>query len=513
MITSKSYYIKLIILSMLIILVSINRASAAMTIGQTLSDEGQRNTISFSALSFISGSLGADSFFPPGKVADFWGFQYLRDNDPSEKGHNTDFLTNAANNMLYILNDEQLTELVTLAESQVDSINQYAYQRFPLMKAFRRLLDGESPTAASGLDLNAIKSYSAQLYRLDGEISLQRAQVMGGILNSLNSEQRAYLDAIKGLGMLEWPEVSEQLDRQAYEHDVHVAIMTYAGDLFSWYLGSIEADVYFAPERQGTYFGSFYMKDAPAMGNSDYTIDSALTGNMGQTVLDLLTTEQAKILIDIVDTQSEALNGIVNVRESVSQQLRKYIEGLTVDNDNVLQLMEYYGELDGEIIYLYAMKFAELNESLSSEQKTDFAQLRVQILGDFDPDGAYLYSNPIEMPEIRNTDFLFGVSSDFCSESNLENVEYNPDNTVLTLNRVKVGELWYYAELQNIGDLVFKINQAHTIPIDNTQKTSACYDESTLMLNIPQVLVGTSIKNVTLNHIGDWLFHINAVTE
>ena len=42
--------------------------------------------------------------------------------------------------------------------------------------------------------------------------------------------------------------------------------MTYAGDLFSWYAGSLEADVYFCPERQGTYYGGFYIKDAPAIG-------------------------------------------------------------------------------------------------------------------------------------------------------------------------------------------------------------------------------------------------------
>jgi hypothetical protein len=49
--------------------------TSAFTIDQTLSDGAQRNTITFDALAFITGDLGADSFFPPGKVADFWGFQ------------------------------------------------------------------------------------------------------------------------------------------------------------------------------------------------------------------------------------------------------------------------------------------------------------------------------------------------------------------------------------------------------------------------------------------------------
>ena len=71
-----------------------------MGITQTLSDEAQRNTIAFDGLAFLTGSLGADSFFPPGKVADFWGFQYLRDNDLSQMGHNPLFLTSAAFNLL-----------------------------------------------------------------------------------------------------------------------------------------------------------------------------------------------------------------------------------------------------------------------------------------------------------------------------------------------------------------------------------------------------------------------------
>jgi hypothetical protein len=35
----------------------------------------------------------------------------------------------------------------------------------------------------------------------------------------------------------------------------------------------VEAETFFCPERQGTYFGSFFLKDGPVMGNPDYTID------------------------------------------------------------------------------------------------------------------------------------------------------------------------------------------------------------------------------------------------
>ncbi len=380
----------------------------AYTLEQTLSDEAQRNTIAFDALAFITGNLGADSFFPPGKVADFWGFQYLRDNDPTQMGHNTDFLTRAALNMLYILTPAQRGELITLAEGQVDDINQYGYDRFVLMDAFNRLLEGDIPAGTTGLDAAAVQAYSAGLYRLDGQISYERAQVMGVMISAFSTEQRAYLDALVGQGMLTWPVVDEPAELQGLSHDVKVAVMTYAGDMFSWYAGSVEADVYFFPERQGTYFGSFYMKDAPAVGNPGYSIPVTLTAEMGATFLQILTPEQAAIITGLVEDQKTSLYEIVDRREDASTLLRQFMAGGAPDQEAVLALMERYGELDSEISYLYATAFAQVGQSLTEAQRAELAALRMEILGDQAfPDGAYLYASPIAIPEIPNTDFLF----------------------------------------------------------------------------------------------------------
>lgn len=379
-----------------------------MTIQQAISDEAQIKTVAFEALSFLTGSLGADSFFPPGKVADFWGFQYLRDNDPNEMGHNTDFLTKAAFNMLHILSSEQRTELITLAENQVDEINEYGYMRFTLMDAFRRLLENDLPAGSTGLNEEAVKAYSAELYRLDGEISFERAQVMGGLLHALDADQRAYLDAMIGQGMLDWPDVNEPDAIRGLERDVKVAVMTYAGDMFSWYVGSLEADVYFCPERQGTYFGAFYMKDAPAVGNPGYNIGTNITADMGQALLDSLNPDQASLITSLVDVQRNDLTSIVDVRQQVAIELRKFAAGESADLAYVLGLMERYGELDGAIVYNYATNFAQVNQTVSAEQLAQLMSLREELLGELIfPTGAYLYSQPIPMPEIRNTDFLF----------------------------------------------------------------------------------------------------------
>ncbi|MEI7643975.1 MAG: hypothetical protein WCJ55_06815 [Chloroflexales bacterium] len=377
------------------------------TMEQTLSDNAQETTIAFDGLAFLTGNLGSDSFFPPGKVADFWGFQYLRDNDPSEMGHNTDFLTSASLNMLAVLSADQKAQLITLAKEQVDSINQYGYKRFVLMTAFRRMLANDLPAGASGLSEDAVKTISAELYHLDGEISYARAQVMGGILANLDTTQRAYLDAMVGKGMTSWPKVDEPAELRPLSRDEKIAVMTYAGDLFSWYAGSVEADVYFCPERQGTYFGSFYMKDAPAVGNPGYSIGTNITADMGKAFVAALTPDQAPLITGLVDTQRSALTNIVEVRTQISSELRKFIAGETADRATVLGLMEQYGRLDGTIIYNFATNFAKVGQTLTDAQRTQLQNLRHQTLGDFTPKAAFLYAEPIDFPDVPSTDFLF----------------------------------------------------------------------------------------------------------
>lgn len=380
----------------------------AYNIEQAVSDKAQGMTISYDALAFMTGDLGSDSFFPPGKVADFWGFQYLRDNDPSEMGHAGDFLTSAAMNTLNNLTADQRAQLVALAQSQVDDINNYGYKRFLLMDAFRRLAEGDLPAGTTGLNKEAVKAYSAELYQLDGQISYERAQLMGQILTGLSAEQRAYFDAMVGKGMLEWNDVQEPEDVRGLDRDTKVAVMTYAADLFSWYAGSVEADVYFCPERHGTYFGSFYLKDIKAMSDPTYSIPTNLTGDLGELMLSKLTTEQASLITSLVDTQKPALDGIVSSREQVSLELRKFKDGSAADQATVINLMAQYGAYDGEIIYNMAVNFAAVKNSLSPAQQAELDALRTELLGDVShPNGAYLYSQAISMPEIPNSDFLF----------------------------------------------------------------------------------------------------------
>ena len=440
-------YVLAIILTLSMVCAAAVPAWAVMDMKQTLSDDAQRNTIAFDGFGIITGTFEAQTFFPPGKVADYWGFQYLRDNTPNGNGHNTSFLTNCAYNILYTLSTEQFAALKTLATSQVEQINLYGYKRFPLMKAFRSQLDGDIPSGSSGLSLDAVKAASSDLYKLDGQICFDRAVLYAGIYRTLSTAQKAHLDAMKSGGFDSWT-VSSQMETavknlmRGVTQDVSVALMTYASDLFSWYAGSVDADVYFCPERQGTYFGSFYIKDAPAIGHEGYKIDEALTANAGKYFLDqIATTHLDSLVTALVDKQRNNLyagtENIVQVRTDISELLRSLITA-SVPTDGfkaqvlaqVLEKSEIYGELDGEIVHSYTMAFAQVYKSMTNTQKTSLAAMRKTIMsGTYNGEAfdfsvcttPFLYSAVIKdvsilAPYISNTDYLFGVSgSSACS--------------------------------------------------------------------------------------------------
>jgi Spy/CpxP family protein refolding chaperone len=377
------------------------------SIEQAVSDQAQLHTIAFDGLAFLTGDFGMDTFLPPGKVSDYFGFQYMRDIDAKEGGHNTSFLTRIADNMLAILDDNQKAQLLALAKAQENDIKQFAKKRLPLIKAFRRNLEGDLPAGSKGLDKDAVVKYSASLYELDGLLSFERAKVMGTIIRSLSGPQKAALAKLKFGDSRTWPDQPEQLDKRSMSHEVNVAMMTYASEMFAWYAGSLDADTYFCPERHGMYFGGFGMKTAPAMGKKDYSISTSLTGDSGESFLATLNTPQRKLITDLVDLQRRDLAEIVKTRRAIATELRRFIKGEAADKDKVLALSKRYGELDGEMSYLYATAFAKAGRTLTAQQKAKLASLRTT--NPADPKGPFLYSSPINMPEIENTDFLFGV--------------------------------------------------------------------------------------------------------
>jgi hypothetical protein len=275
------------------------------------------------------------------------------------------------------------------------------------------------------------------LYLIDGQISFDRAVLYAEIINSLTSSQKTYLDNMKGKGWKSWPDITDAQIKTKMTNlprGTGVAVMTYASDLFSWYVGSIDADVYFCPERQGTYYGSFYIKDAPAIGHEGYGIDEQLTATAGSALSDsskgYVTQTQADLMSSLVEKQknnlyASATTNIVKVRTDIATQLRNLLLSNTSATDikaKVLELSGVYGDLDGENNYFYANVFTQVYSTLTSDQKAKLFALRKSIMSGHYADGTFfdysvssnyfLYSEVIKdmnllTPYIANTDYLF----------------------------------------------------------------------------------------------------------
>jgi len=385
-----------------------NPGSQQYSLAQAVSDEAQLHTIAFSGLAFITGDFGADTFMPPGKVCDFFGFQYMRDIDAAHTGHNPKFLDRIAANILYILNDNQRKIFAGLAREQAPQLKALAMKRLPVIKAFHRQLIRDIPAGSTGLNEAEVMRAVGDIFSYDAELSYHRALVCGRIISSFTPEQRDYLDKMQFGDFNSWPDISMETFKlpRGSEKMINVAYMTYASELFSWYAGSVEADTYFCPERHGTYFGGFYMKDMPAMGKRDYNISTSRTGDSGRDFLNVLTPEQRSFITLIPNQQRKSLQEIIMVRQSIAIELRKFLSGSKADKSKVIALGRRYGELDGELSYYYATAFAKVNRTLKQVQRNKLMQLR-------DLDGyvsapAYVYSDPIrEDVVLPNTDHFF----------------------------------------------------------------------------------------------------------
>ncbi len=377
---------------------------------QAVSVNAQLHTIAFNGLAFLTGDFGASTFIPPGKVCDFFGFQYMRDIDTAGKGHNPIFLNRVAGNVLHILNDVQKQQFLDLAQEQAPQLEKLAQMRLPLIKAFHRQSDGQIPSSGNGLSKEAVTQYVGDIFAYDAQLSLRRAVVMAQVYRSLSNEQKAYLAQMKFGDFNTWPEMDERGQLKATRGQsklVSVAYMTYASEFFSWTAGSVTADTYFCPERHGTYFGGFYMKDISAMGKRDFDISTSVTGDSGKAFIsEVLTAQQRTQITAIPNRQRQLLQETIEVRKSLSQELRQLLTGQAPNERKILSLGRRYGELDGEMSWLYAMAFSQVKQTLTATQQA--ALMKLRNLNGYESAPYYLYSAPVKhQPELSNTDLFF----------------------------------------------------------------------------------------------------------
>lgn len=80
------------------------------------------------------------------------------------------------------------------------------------------------------------------------------------------------------------------------------------------------------------------------------------------------------------------------MRQAVSQELRLFLTGGQADRGKLLALGRRYGELDGELSFLYATAFTRVNGTLSAAQRA--ALVRLRNLDGYTSAPTYIYSDP-----------------------------------------------------------------------------------------------------------------------
>lgn len=377
------------------------------SIEQAVSDQAQLHTIAFSGLAFLTGSFAASTFIPPGKVADFFGFQYMRDIDAAGRGHNPMFLDRVAGNVLRILSPEQRALFEEEARNEAVQMRDLALRRLPLIAAFHEYASGSYPADGSVLSRTAVVRHAGDMFADDALLAYGRAAVFARVAASLGYGQQAELARMRFGDFGTWPVVDMERYKlgRGTEKMVNVAYMTLASEFFSWYAGSVDADTYFCPERHGTYFGGFYLKDAPAIGKRDFDISTALTGDLGRDFIAALTSAQRVEMNAILSRQRAWLRELVDTRRAIAQELRRFLRGQQADREKVFKLGRRYGELDGELAFLYVTTFVRVGASMSAEQRRYMERLRgananLQA-------SAFLYADPLpQMPYIDVTPFI-----------------------------------------------------------------------------------------------------------
>jgi hypothetical protein len=377
------------------------------SIEQAISNNAQTNTISFAAMSFMSSQLCEMSFLPPGKHASYFGFQYLRDVVGGKAGHEQNFVPTVANNLLYILTSKQKSILIDLAKKQQEKIEKFALMRFPLLMTFEKYSNNEFPSGTTKLNKEQVINQSKNLYSLDGELSFQRAIGFAKVIESLTKNQKNELNKFKTLEYASWPNKQAQINKRNFNHEVHVAIMTYASELFSWYLGDVKKDTYFTPERTASYFGAYWTKAAPmkAVKRDNYRISTSLTSNSGMQFLDSLNNNHRSKIKNLVKEQKTYLKQMVDIRENISKETRKIFNGERNNLEKIVQLSEKFGELDGEIAYLYANSFSDIKNNLTSSQLKKATDLRN--ISQYQCKGAFIYAEPTNTPKVYNLEKFF----------------------------------------------------------------------------------------------------------
>jgi hypothetical protein len=384
--------------------------------------------------------LCADTFFPPGELIDFWGFQWIRDTDVDGQGHNSNYAAYAANAILNVLNDTQKGWILDHSYTQVGVLNISSISLANMTSStYDGLVYGRLPFQMAVRDsraLNMVKSrvvkYFGSMYLLAGRVAISRAKLFVRLKNSLNPTQLQTLNSYTGF--YSFPSTStDTFCSKANGEYVGLMYKTVAGDFLAWFKGNQLRDAYFAPERVASYFGLFYLKDIislerNALGLST-TIDSALTGNYGLNLQKLLNGDQRPFMTNLLNSELPYAYKLYYARSNITSLLRGFVSG-SVNETLILSFAKQIGEYDGAISYFAALALNGIKATLNQTQVANFASLIEEEIPKCE--GYYYLSYNLPMPAVNPCFVTYFVDDSSNCESFYDTVTATEGSLTIT---------------------------------------------------------------------------------
>ncbi|MFC0172935.1 hypothetical protein [Vibrio comitans] len=311
-------------------------------------------------LSWLTGSSSSNDYISVGRTANYFGFVALR----VASGHSLS-RSQIAKQTLSVLDSKQRSVLISLVEQQKAPFEQASNSRLAMNRALEALLVGEGVSKEEFIVLG--QAYGEN----EAEIGELIAQTFGQIIQSLSSEQKQQLAAIReahlqGKGQaLSFGNGNPKI-KLAKEDKKE--LVNLAARLLSWATGDEAFNDFEVVGKPSQHFGFVSLRLASNHG--------VKRGQVAKEVMSLLTEEQRETLA------MSAKNNIVDFEQFLEQRakLMRSLEvaqrGDVIDSKKVAYFGREVGQIEAKMTWDQATAMLSVRSSLSDKQSQALLALR-----------------------------------------------------------------------------------------------------------------------------------------
>lgn len=165
-----------------------------------------------------------------------------------------------------------------------------------------------------------------------------------------------------------------------------------ASKFFTWITGTVEQAHYEPIGEVANYFGFAALRNEirDSFGEG---ADEGFRGAASREVLELLDEQQRALMYELLDEHRNAINGFLDDRVLLVDELWALKDDQELDYDRVAELMISVGQYEGEITVITAQKYAEIMATLTPDQIQYLEDMRTLAVSIEEMDSAELMPN------------------------------------------------------------------------------------------------------------------------